>query len=147
MKRLVLLTTVLLLVLVACGDETETVEVSGSTGSVTVSGDSLSDEGEVVTGEWTDVSDDRLKGENKAVIFCEMRPDEEEAADCEGTTEIVNDGGTWEGTFTGTSINNNHDIRGTLTGTGDYEGLQFTYRLEGTEYPWTITGTIEPAES
>ena len=33
-----------------------------------------------------------------------------------------------------------------VLGTGDYEGLQYTYHMEGVEhaYPWSISGTIEP---
>ncbi len=147
MRRLALLSMVLLVLVAACGGETEPVEVSGNTGGFSESGDSFSEEGLTYTGNWTDVSDERLQGQNEAVTFCKWISEGERSAECEGTFEIMNDGGTWEGAFTGTSLGGVHNIQGTLLGTGGYEGLQFTYQLEGVGFPWTITGTIEPVDS
>jgi hypothetical protein len=147
MRRLVLLSAILLVLLAACGSGIEPVEVTGSTGIQMESGSAFTEEGRTYRGEWTDITDERLKGEEVAVVFCEMVSEEENSAECEGTQEVVNDGGAWEGNFTGTSIDGLHEIDGTLIGTGDYEGLQFSYHLEGVEFPWDITGTIEPVES
>ncbi len=142
--RILLLSTILLLLSAGCSSEPEVAEVSGSTGTATESGSVFSEEGKTYLADWIDVSDDRVKGETEAIVFCEVISEEEEAAECEGTFMIVNDGGTWEGRYSGTTIQNVHDFQGTLIGTGDYEGLQFTYRLQGTEFPWDITGTIQP---
>lgn len=84
-----------------------------------------------------------------------LNRDGQTAADCVSSSVVINDGGTWredDGTFTitGTDIGVQGVVlqEGVRVGTGDYERLQFTYRMEGVEhtYPWTITGAIEPTD-
>ncbi len=68
------------------------------------------------------------------------------------TETITNDNGTWEGTWEGTSTfgegaaddEHFHDVTYTLLGTGDYDGLEFVFHMEGFEHPWPLEGTISP---
>ena len=66
-----------------------------------------------------------------------------------GTETITNDNGTWEGTSTfgeGAADDQHfHDVTYTLLGTGDYDGLEFVFHLQGVELPWPLEGTISPA--
>ncbi len=79
-------------------------------------------------------------------------PGESVIGDCWRTLVITNAGGTWDGTFTGTTTwslsepDHVHMIDSTHIGTGDYDGLRLVSLTEGTDYPWTITGRIEPAD-
>lgn len=108
----------------------------------------------VVTCPQSEMSDDRLSGASESAIRCEYSDRNGEiVADCVSNTVITNDGGAWreeDGTFTitGTDIGTQGVVvhEGRRLGSGDYEGLQFVYRMEGVEhtYPWEITGTIEP---
>jgi hypothetical protein len=121
--------------------------VFGTSPSYTEQGDSLSEEGLIYTGNWTDVSDSRLMGTENAVLFCEAIPEEDEVFECTARVEIVNESGTWVGTATGSSDRGLRDFRGTLVGTGDYAGLRLNRRLQGTDLPWTMSGTIEPLDA
>ena len=72
------------------------------------------------------MSDKRVSGTSTVTINYDMYPTE--IADMWGTTVIANDGGTWEGEWVG-SIHSDgtHTTYETLTGTGDYEGLRYSY--------------------
>jgi hypothetical protein len=69
-----------------------------------------------------------------------------------GTTVLTDDGGTWERTFSGTSTWSTtdpahvHDMDFEFVGTGEYEGLRFVATMEGTDYPWSVTGQLEPID-
>ena len=64
-----------------------------------------------------------------------------------GTLELVNDGGTWVGDWTGEiTASKNHIIDAVLVGTGEYEGLEYEVHWEGVGDPWTVVGTIRDSE-
>lgn len=156
------------LLLAACSSSSEVVEVTGSTGMCVTVDTSFSGEplaGTSLPGRIIDaavecpdseMSDPRLSGTLRSDFRCEYSDsDGVIVADCGSDSVVTNDGGTWRedgGTFTitGTDIGVQGTVlqEGTRIGTGEYEGLHFTYRIEGVEhtYPWTITGTIEPAD-
>jgi hypothetical protein len=100
------------------------------------------------------MSDARLSGAVTSDFRCEYSSQGGViVADCVSTSVVINDGGTWredDGTFTITDAEIGRQgavsQEGIRVGTGDYEGLQFIFQMEGVEhtYPWTITGTIEP---
>ncbi len=56
--------------------------------------------------------------------------------------------GTFSGTTTWSAVNpaHAHDMDFVFVGTGDDEGLQFVATMEGTGYPWSITGQIGPVD-
>ena len=63
-----------------------------------------------------------------------------------GTIVITNEGGVWEGTWTGSiAADGRHVVEGELIGTADYEGLAYRARWEYYDWPATVTGTIELA--
>ncbi len=101
------------------------------------------------------LSDDRVNGDYEGLMEIDIFVDGDRSTGLITMPQvtITNDGGTWEGTATGVSTwttsepEHRHYIHHTLFGTGEYAGLQFTYVLEGTDYPWTVTGTIEPVDS
>ena len=101
------------------------------------------------------LSDDRVNGDYEGLMDFDLFVDGDRSTGLitMPRVTITNDGGTWEGTAVGISTwttsepEHRHYIHHTLLGTGDYEGLQFTYLLEGVDYPWTVTGTIEPVSS
>ena len=72
------------------------------------------------------MSDDRVSGTSTVTINYDMYPTG--IADMWGATVLTNDGGTWEGDWVG-SIHSDgtHTTYGTLTGTGDYEGLRYIF--------------------
>lgn len=140
----------------ACGnDDAEIVDVTGTTNCVDVKdgidtgvGMSFRD---AVYDCTMDLSDDRLDGAGETINSCDVTEDGETTlAECRGTSLLTNDGGTWEGTFSGTSTWSTtdpahvHDMDFVFVGTGDYDGLQFVATMEGTDYPWNVTGQIEP---
>lgn len=161
-----------LLLIGGCSSAVAPTEVTGSTGPCTVAdarfsgdplpGDNLPPEARnlpgniieaTVTCAESEMSDERLSGAAQTDFRCEysMR-NGAVVADCVGDKVVTNDGGTWveKGctfTITDTGLPANGTVRqaGVLVGTGDYEGLQFSYRMEGHEhaYPWTISGTIQ----
>jgi hypothetical protein len=98
------------------------------------------------------LSDDRVNGGFEALMDIDVYVEGDRTTGLITMTrvKIINDGGTWEGTGVGTTSwttsqpSHRHHIHFTLLGTGDYEGLQFRYHVEGIDLPWTVTGTIEP---
>lgn len=169
MKRLALPTTVLLVLLAACGGGPEPVEVTGSmpgpaeevpgeSGGEPIEGSGLdwsTVRGETYRAAFTDLSDQRVNGDLETVMDIDISVDGDRTTAMLTITSIsiTNGGGTWEGSGQGTSTWTKtepahlHTIDFTLIGTGDYEGLQFTYQVEGVNYPWELTGTIEPVKS
>lgn len=98
-------------------------------------------------------TDPRLDGTFEVVINYDMRPDG--SADMWGRQTLTNDGGTWEGPWTGVIARDAHYTLQNLTGTGDYAGLVWksqTHFETGPEYSETdlplsvVTGWIEPVE-
>jgi hypothetical protein len=153
--------------LTACGgdDAQDIVEVTGTSTGVqikdgTMSGPALPTTGWEATTQRDSVyvfthvmSDARVSGEQETTVNCDFVEDGEDVVgDCWGTLTIENDGGTWDGTWTGTTTwslsepDHVHVIDSTYVGTGDYDGLRYVSVAEGSDYPWTITGRIEPAE-
>lgn len=152
----------------ACSSSAEPIEVNGNTGMCTSSGTRFSGEylegtqlpGSVVETvlncPMNEMSDDRLVGAMESEVRCEYSNQSGViVAECVSNSVVTNDGGTWQedgGTFTitGTDIGVQGLVvqEGVRVGTGDYEGLQFVYRVEGIEHahPWPITGTIEPTD-
>jgi hypothetical protein len=65
---------------------------------------------------------------------------------------MQNELGAWAGVISGTTTWSDtapasvHVMDLDYLGAGDYEGLRFKGIIEGSDYPWTITGTIEGAE-
>ena len=151
MRRLLMvLLPVALTIVVSCSDDTSAtttmsvVEVSGSTGTA-VESDGL----EVFENGTS--SDDRLVGTYELQIECDISEDGDTTiADCTGPITLTNDGGTWDGTCEGTSTwtttepDHVHVFDCTYLGNGEYAGLQFSQHLEGIDYPWAYTGTIDP---
>ena len=100
------------------------------------------------------VSDQRVAGNYEHSMDMDIQDEGDTCvAYFTATVSITNDSGVREGTFEGTSSwgagagddQHLHDIDYTLTGTGDYDGLQYTFNLYGLAYPWDLTGTISPA--
>jgi hypothetical protein len=100
-------------------------------------------------------TDPRLDGTFEEVINYDMRSDG--SADMWGTGTLTNDGGTWEGPWTGAIGRNGgvHYVLQTFVGTGDYEGLVWksqTHLESGPEYaepdlPLSVSiGWIEPVD-
>jgi hypothetical protein len=151
MRRLsILLLSLAVTIVVSCsndGTATSTVaavEVSGSSGTPVESG------GFDVFEDGTS-SDARLVGTYKLQIECDITEDGDTTiADCTGPNTLTNDGGTWDGacegtsTWTSTEPDHVHVFDCTYLGSGDYAGLRFTQHMEGIDYPWSYTGTIEP---
>jgi hypothetical protein len=155
------------LMLTACGgdDVADIVEVTGTSTGVQIQDGTMSGPALPTTGweattlrdsvyVYTNVmSDARVSGEQETTVNCDFVEDGEAViGDCWGTLTIENDGGTWDGTFTGTTTwslsepDHVHVIDPTFVGTGDYDGLRYVMVAEGTDYPWAVTGRIEPAE-
>ena len=123
-----------------------TTEVTGDTGPCGLPGDA-----DYVC--QVETSDDRVSGIAETYIVCEFTEDGDvTVGDCAGPSTVTNDGGTWEGTCEGTTTwsttepDHVHSIDCTYLGTGAYAGLRFREHLEGVDFPWTITGRIEPAQ-
>lgn len=64
-----------------------------------------------------------------------------------GAGTISNDGGTWEGTYSGvvSDPTQGDAITFWLKGAGDYAGLSYYYRVTGSG-PWEVTGLIFPGD-
>lgn len=100
------------------------------------------------------LSDDRVNGDFEALMDIDVfvEGDRTVAVLTMNSVKITNDGGAWGGTGTGVSTwttsnpAHSHYFHYTLLGTGDYEGLQFKYHVEGIDMPWAVTGTIEPVD-
>ena len=66
--------------------------------------------------------------------------------DLAGTFWLENDGGSWEGDWTGViEPDGLHIIEGTMVGSGGYKGLVYRATWEYYDWPATVSGTIEPA--
>jgi hypothetical protein len=69
-----------------------------------------------------------------------------------GTVVISNEGGTWEGTVSGTTTwtpgdAHVHVLDAVYFGTGGYEGLRFVMTNQGVDpSDFTTSGRIEPAD-
>ena len=152
--------------LAACGGDgaVDVVELTGTSTSEQIQDGTMSGPALPTTG-WVgttlrdsvylytnEMSDSRASGEQVTTVNCDFAEDGESViGDCWGTLVIANAGGTWDGTFTGTTSwslsepAHVHVIDATFIGTGDYDGLRLITRAEGTDDPWTITGRIETA--
>ncbi len=110
--------------------------------------------GTVIRSPITTLSDDRVNGDFAAVMDLDFFAGDDRMTGLIGMTSvtITNSRGTWEGTAAGTTTwttadpEHMHNIHYTLLGTGDYEGLQFSFHTRGVDYPWTVTGTITAVE-
>ena len=98
------------------------------------------------------MSDERVSGISTVTINYDMYPNG--IADMWGTTVLTNDGGTWEGEWVG-SIHSDgtHTTYETLTCTGDYTGLRYTFfnvfEEPGGEFAGVdagMAGWIEPTD-
>ncbi|HYO17240.1 MAG TPA: hypothetical protein VES02_01045 [Dermatophilaceae bacterium] len=99
-----------------------------------------------------ELSDPRVSGEQVTMADCDYTEQGDAVVgDCWGTVVITNDGGTWDGTFTGTTAWSTtepepvYDINATYLGSGEYAGLRFVAQAEGTDTACSMTGRIEPA--
>ena len=157
--------TVILVVAVllgGCGDDGAVSEVTGETSCVqtesTWSGPALG--GAPGTSEEVSydcdyiLSDERVSGTGPAVASVDVSVNgDTTVGQISGTVIISNEGGTWEGTMSGTTTwtppnpAHMHVMDAVYLGTGDYEGLRFVMTNEGTDTShFTTTGRIEPAE-
>jgi hypothetical protein len=146
----------LMLVTGCGGSDDDVVEVTGTSSCVDVVDGVDTGEGmnfrDAVYECTMDLTDERLMGDVETVNSCEFTEDGETTlGECDGTSVISNDGGTWEGTFTGTTTWSDsepahvHHIELVYIGAGDYDGLRFVAEMDGTDYPWAVTGQVEPA--
>ena len=98
------------------------------------------------------MSDERVSGIATVTINYDMYP--AGIADMWGTTVLTNDGGTWEGEWIGSIRGDGtHTTFETLTGTGDYDGLRYSYFTvfgdpsgQFAEQEPGLVGWIEPAD-
>ena len=95
-------------------------------------------------------SDERFSGDTYNVVTCDFSVDGETTlGECWGTTTVQNERGAWAGIISGTTTwdlgdpAHVHVMNLDYLGAGDYEGLRFKGVITGTDFPWTITGTIE----
>ena len=128
-------------------------EIEGERSGETIPGIGLSIyRDRIYRGAQSGLSDDRVNGEMEHVADMEFIVEGDRTTGYITATRvtIVNEGGTWVGTGDGTTTwttgdtQHVHSLDYTLLGTGDYEGLRFIYYVEGIDYPWQVTGTIEP---
>ena len=124
----------------ACGGDAQTVEVTGSETCTTL--DTGDDDLHEVYDCVHESSDPRVSGAVTAEVFLEQQPP---GTAMWGTIVLTNDGGTWQGDWSGEiTPDGNHVIDGVLAGADDYDGLQYVLHVEGVSFPWDVTGTIEP---
>ena len=95
-------------------------------------------------------SDERFSGAGQEVVTCDFTATEgTTVGTCWGTATLHNERGAWAGTISGTTTWSDtapahvHVMNLDYLGAGDYEGLRFKGVIEGTDFPWAITGTIE----
>ncbi len=105
-------------------------------------------------------TDPRVDGHGEVVVNCDFT-EVATAGDgwkvvgqCWGPDTLTNEGGTWEGTFTGTTVwssdapNHLHTMDMTYRGTGDYEGLQYAAHASGGDGgTWSVVGQVGSAGS
>ncbi|MFA9564164.1 MAG: hypothetical protein ACERLM_05605 [Acidimicrobiales bacterium] len=113
-------------------------------------GTALRDSVHPITNE---MSDERADGEQETTVNCDFVEDGESVVgEGWGTLVLANAGGTWDGTFTGTTTwsvsepDHVHVMDAIDSGAGGYDGLRLVTPYEGTDSPWSITGRIEPAD-
>jgi hypothetical protein len=153
----------LLLGLAGCAGEEYPVDVTGSTGpceeyDTVWSGDPIPGglPGTVlerkVRCEEVTMSDERLSGTYESAFRCDFaQQGEDVVGTCSIDSTVTNDGGTWQdsgGAMTITAVAGAPATiveDGVRAGSGDYDGLTFTYHVTGTAlgYPWEISGTID----
>jgi hypothetical protein len=75
-----------------------------------------------------EASDPRASGINTVVMNANW--DSNWTGPMQGTWHVVNEYGTWEGTWTGTSIAGGSSIRGVAHGTGELEGLKYSIHCD-----------------
>lgn len=99
------------------------------------------------------LSDERVSGSGPAVMRIDMSVNgDTRVGQISGTVAISNEGGTWEGTFSGATTwtpgeAHVHVMDAVYLGSGDYEGLRFVMTNEGVDpSDFATTGRIEPAE-
>ena len=138
--RSIRLAVVLMMVVTACSDGAAVpVEVTGSEVCTQIASDGLTRSYECVD----QTSDPRVSRTANVTGLLEHTP----PTPMSGTIELVNEGGTWIGDWSGEITSaRNHIFDAVLVGTGEYEGLEYEVRWEGMDYPWTITGTIRGSE-
>lgn len=174
MRRLSILLLPLVLVVVAsCSNETSdttttaapTVQVTGQEDCIvesdgTWSGPALEESGlpgssqrDYVLACTDTASDPRVEGDWTVTADCDFTVNgDETVGECSGTSVGTNEGGTWEGTFAGTttwtttSPAHVHVIEHTAIGSGDYDGLTYVSTIEGSDFPWTMTGEVGPSQ-
>ncbi len=101
----------------------------------------------------TDTSDPRVTGTWAVAVNCDYSLEGDIiVGQCQGTLRMESDSGGWEGTYTArtesspdTADDIFHIIDADAIGSGDYAGLRYIHRLEGTDYV-TITGHIGPVD-
>jgi len=158
-----MLVVVVALVMAGCGGGQETVESTGHTSceetSATWSGPELASD---VPGTSLDMtydcdyalSDERVTGAGPVVVRINMSLNgDTRVGQVSGTSVISNEGGTWEGSLSGTTTwspaypHHVHALDAEYVGAGDYEGLRLLIHNEGTDSSrFTTTARIEPAE-
>ena len=125
---------------------------AGEYASTTKVGDVTQNRNQLVT-LTQDASDDRLDGAGEWIVSNDGRDDGSSTG--WGTMKFTNDGGTWEGDWSGASeakVDGNIYVLAKLTGTGDYEGLiAYLIYVNGPslgfpEAPSASSGYIEQAE-
>jgi hypothetical protein len=131
----------------------ETVTVSGTTSCVTIDPGLPFDDIRVDhrVDECTDaVSDPRVSGVvTRRLTYLEFGPEPElglpnGSARSWGSTELITDGGTWLGSFTGFSDGDQWRIAWTSIGFGPARGLVYRARIDGPAGALVIDGTIAP---
>jgi hypothetical protein len=90
--------------------------------------------------EWDEVSEPRACGTNTIVINANW--DSNETGPVWGTWHVVNEYGTWEGTYTGVMGADGSKIRGVAHGTGELEGLKYSINCDYTVEPASCSGQI-----
>jgi len=154
---------VVAVLLAGCGGDDAVSEVTGQTSCVetqsTLNGPALASDVPFTSVDITydcyyTLSDERVSGSGPAVARVDMSVDgDTRVGQISGTVVISNEGGTWEGTVSGTTtwttINpaHAHDMDAVYLGAGGYEGLRFVMTNEGVDMSdLTTTGRIEPAD-
>jgi hypothetical protein len=142
MRRSITAVFVLALTIGACGDETESVSVSGIAPCVEVApeGEELNRYECVET-----VDDDRVSGTSTVTVTA--LDDSVSPIEIEGTETLINDGGSWSGDWSGViEDDGTHVAEGVLIGSGEYDRQQYRVRYVFTTLSnIEVSGTIESA--
>ena len=93
-------------------------------------------------------SDDRVSGQAFITVNYDAYPDADGTMGATqvryGEMQLVNDGGTWEGTFSGSFSNGAFVQTYWLEGTGAYEGYSYVVTAGGMGSVWASQGLIFP---